>query len=54
MNAYAKSIAAAIGLVAIAGKEIFGVEIGQDTVDKVVDGVLALGTWFAVFGLKNK
>jgi len=54
VRAYAKSIAAAVGLLAIVGKEVLGFEVPQETVDQVVNGILALGTWLAVFGLSNK
>ena len=54
MSAYAKAIAAAIGLGAILFKDIFGIEIGADTVDKLVNGLLAVGTWIAVFQARNR
>lgn len=53
MSQYSKAIAAAIGLAAILFKDVFGVEIGSDTVDKLVNGLLALGTWIAVFQARN-
>ena len=53
MSKYAKSIAAAIGLIALFSKEAFGFEISDETVNTVVNGVLALGTWLAVYGLSN-
>ena len=53
MSKYAKSIAAAIGLIALFSKEAFGFEIADETVNTVVNGVMALGTWLAVYGLSN-
>ena len=53
MGQYAKGIAAGVGLLAILFKDLFNVEIGADTVDKVVNGILALGTWIAVVQLRN-
>ena len=54
LGQYSKAIAAAVGLAAILFKDIFGVEIGTDTVDKLVNGLLAVGTWIAVFQARNK
>lgn len=53
MNAYAKSIAAAIGLIAIFSKEAFGFEIPNETVDGVVNGVMMLLTWIAIYAVPN-
>ena len=54
MGQYAKSIAGGIGLLAILSKDILGLEIPQQTVDKLVEGILAVGTWMAIYGFRNK
>ena len=54
MGQYAKGIAAGVGLIAILFKDILGIEIGTDTVDKVANGILAIGTWYAVVATRNK
>ena len=51
---YAKSIAAAIGLLALVSKEFFNIEIGSETQNQIVDGIIALGTLLSVYGLSNK
>jgi hypothetical protein len=53
MSQYAKSIAAFIGLFAIVSKEYFGVEVTAETADAVVNGILALGTIYAVYAARN-
>lgn len=54
MGVYSKSIVAFIGLLAVLSKEVFGVEIGSETVDSIVSGILALGTVFAVYRVPNE
>ena len=51
---YAKAIAAAVGLAAIIAKQIFGIEIGGEQVNKITDGIIAIGTVFAVYQTPNK
>jgi hypothetical protein len=53
MSQYAKTIAAAIGMLAYLSKDFFGIEIPQETVDKIVEGILALGTVWAVYRVSN-
>lgn len=53
LGQYAKGIAAGVGLIAILFKDILGIEIGTVTVDNVVNGILALGTWYSVIMLHN-
>lgn len=54
MAKYSKSIAAFIGLAALLSKEIFGVEVGQETTDHIVNAILGIGTVVAVYGVRNK
>lgn len=53
MNQYSKSIAAFLGMLALFSKDFFGIEIGQATVDSIVNGLIALGTVYAVYQAKN-
>lgn len=53
MSKYAKSIAAAVGLIAILSKDVLGVEVPSETVDSVVEGIMALLTWIAIYSIPN-
>jgi uncharacterized membrane protein len=50
---YAKSIAAAVGLLALLSKEVLGIEIGSETVDQVSNGIIALITWASIYLVPN-
>ena len=52
--AYAKTIAAAVGVLALLAKQFLGVEIGGDQVNKIADGLVALATVLAVYQTPNK
>jgi uncharacterized membrane protein len=54
MGNYSKAIAAGIGLAAIVLKDVFQIEIGQPTVDKIVEGVMALMTVVGVVSVSNQ
>lgn len=54
MARYSKSIAALIGLAAIISKEVFGVEVGQETTDHVINAIMGIATVAAVYGVRNK
>jgi hypothetical protein len=54
MTKYSKSIAAAVGLIALLSEELLGLKIEDETIKSVTQGILAIGTWVAVYGIPNK
>lgn len=57
MKRYRKSIVALLGLLVIAGKEVWGVDLGIDpaaSADTIIDLVTAGATLVGVYAIPNK
>ena len=51
---YAKLIAAVVGMIVLAVKQLTGIELGSDFTDKLVDLAIMALTAFGVWGVPNK
>lgn len=54
MSQYAKLIAASVGLLAMLLKQTMGLDLGDETVSKIVDAILAIGTAVSVYMVPNQ
>ena len=54
MGAYAKFIAAIIGMLVLALKQFFGIDMGDDFTTKLSDVIIMIITAFSVYWVPNK